>query len=85
MSSHRNDKNSAHFADPFRYSQAKYYKANLSVRNTKFLILGICEGDLVLLWTLFLRNYKGDFGLDLVGRRKRPLCEEATKKAGVIP
>ena len=27
-----------------------------------FLISGIGEGDLVLLWTLFLRKYKGDFG-----------------------
>jgi hypothetical protein len=41
------------------------YKGNLSIRNTKCLILGKGEGDLVPLWTLFLRNYKGDFGLDL--------------------
>ena len=47
------------------------YKANLSVRNTKFLILGKGEGDLVPLWTLCLRNYKGDFGPDLSRNEKK--------------
>ena len=61
------------------------YKANLSVRNTKFLIYGKGEGDLVPLWTLFLRILEAILGQTFFVTRKRPVFEEAIKKAGVIP
>ena len=47
------------------------YKGNTEVRNTKFLIYGKGEGDLVPLWTLFLRKYKGDFGPDIFCDEKK--------------
>ena len=60
------------------------YRANLPVRNTEFLILG--EGDLVPLWIVSKEITGPTFGLTfVVVTRKRPLCEEATKKACVIP
>ena len=61
------------------------YMGNLSVRNTKFLIYGKGEGDLVPLWTCFKENFQAILGQTFFVTRKRPVFEEAIKKAGVIP
>ena len=45
-----------------------------------FLISGIGEGDLVPLWTLFLRKYKGDFGPDLFRDGKKTALRRGHKE-----